>query len=364
MKKMILFMMTFVINGHFFAQVCGSAATCFARPVNAAVGNFDWFNPLTYPYWSVNSNNQTFLTVVDNPALFSTCNSAPNIFKFCSSNTPDLNEADGWRFVQSNFGTPTSGTSKPYFIIYNQHTGIIRFFVATAPNNVGQVVLIKLSFSGATKTALLEAYKPDDISSALDEFTSSTGTPSVSNNYSVNGIQWHYADFRMTYDPCTCEFDQDINFDVVLVNKSQIDANINLIFNATTEGYLRGEAKLAFNNDNKDFFGTLLGSAKDVFDGIKKIAKPEDNSEPYTASTGAVATSKLKLLVKAFPKVAAVAAIAKSIWAVVKPSGEATGTIKFDGQLKQQTSGTLNGTLTGTITTPLPVTSSNPFECQ
>ena len=357
MKKMILFMMTFVINGHFFAQTCGSAAACLARPVNAAVNNFDWFNPPTYQYWGL-ANNQIFSSVIDNPAQFSTCNSAPNIFKFCSSNTPDLNEADGWRFVQRDFGTATSGTVKPYFIIYNQHTGILRFFVATAPNNVGQVVLISLGFLGNKKTALLEAYKPDDISSALDEFTSSTGTPSVSNNYSVNGIQWHYADFRMTYDPCTCEFDQNINFEAILVNKSDIDANINLIFNANTEGYLRGEAKLAFNSGNKDFFGTLLGSVKDVFEGIAKIAKPEDNSEPYTASTGAVATSKLKLLVKAFPKVAIIGAIAKSIWAVVKPSGEATGTIKFDGQLKQQTSGTLNGTLTGTITTPLPVTSA------
>jgi Secretion system C-terminal sorting domain len=356
MKQITLAMMAFVINGVLYSQTCNGPAICPARPENTSVTNFDWVNPLTYPYWSVNASNQTIPAVVDNPGKASTCNSSTNIFKFCSSNTPDYNPADGWRFVQQGFGTPTSGTQAPYFVIYNQFTGILRFFVATKPNNVGQVVLVSLGYSGNQKTALLETYNVENINNALDQINSEKVTPTVSNNYTVDGVRWHYADFRTTYDPCTCGFNQDLIFQVRLVNKSEIDANINLIFNATTEGSLRGEAKIAFNN-GKDFLGTILGSAKDVFEGIGKIAKPNDPAL-NSASSNAIGITKLKALVKAFPKVAAGAAIAKAIWAVVKPSGEATGTIKFNGTLKQQTSGTLNGTLSGTLMNTQNVTSA------
>jgi hypothetical protein len=124
---------------------------------------------------------------------------------------------DGWELVKQNLGykadgTPLTGNSygnfylmkKPYIILYNRYTGILRVLVLyTNPNSTFNRVNVWLEFPqegesshllGATQGYALE-------SQALQKYVVTSNSSSTGSGYN-----WTYADFPVAFDPCAQDF--------------------------------------------------------------------------------------------------------------------------------------------------------------
>ncbi len=122
----------------------------------------------------------------------------------------DFKPEDGWELVYMDLGvdsdgSPLSGRSGHiWFVLYNRYRSFMRFFVAI-PNQISthQMLEIELSFEpGRYYSALFSSL--DKVQKPLRYFDNSTIASGVKEFYNIGG-RWHYADFPVNYDPCTCK---------------------------------------------------------------------------------------------------------------------------------------------------------------
>ncbi|GEM_PF-6413163 len=191
--------------------------------------------------WRGDELYETFINVngVSTPQLipspwFSNNFINDQIHDFVVQNPKDYEPDEGWVLIQRDFGTATLGTTHPYFILYNKYSGILRLFIALAGDyeegNYSDA-LVTLEFQNTNRrTAILEHYTKDFARSALDRFDNTITRLEVSNEFSNDQpFWWQHADFVMNYDPCTCESEAFLKFNVRLVN----DATLNFSLNGT-----------------------------------------------------------------------------------------------------------------------------------
>jgi Secretion system C-terminal sorting domain len=158
-----------------------------------------------------------------------------NIDFFRLQQVKDWDQADGWELVQRDFGTPQSLINHAYIILYNKYTGILRIFVAIGEvDNRYNKASISISYNrnpnespDIKRTAVLERYTAQAGQGALDNFDNQVDPAKVSNIYNFNLPWWLYADFVMTYDPCTCNSLSQIQFTVELLEKADLTFNLN-----------------------------------------------------------------------------------------------------------------------------------------
>jgi Secretion system C-terminal sorting domain len=303
---------------------------------NSSVATFPWTSSSTIPYYYPAGPTSGALSSVYNPFFDPGCSSNTNILKFCGVPNPDFQSFDGWEFLHAHLGTPLKGVKHPSFTLYNKHTGILRVFTNLTTATVGQVALIKVGNLGTKKTSLLSAYE-DGESHALDQFHRNQLTsPAVNNRNVQDAYRWVYADFKTVYDPCTCTFDTDLLFSVIIVDESSIDAQLSLLFNLNLEATLKGESKVAMGT-GKDVVSSILGYGVDGTKYIKDLLGKGDEG------------STIKAVTKVLPQIGAGLSIAKMIYSIANPAAPTTTVTKFDGQIRGTIKGAANGTFTGTI---------------
>lgn len=156
----------------------------------------------------------------------------------------DFYWTDGWEIIRYGFGymydangnyiaDPNNKDKNPYLVLYNRYTGLLRTFLATGVNgfNSSQVVLRHKQLGGFNfKTSILSQAQKNI--NALDQYQDvSFQSASV---YENEGRKWAFADFPMTYDPCTCHYEGAL---------MQLDYNLISTANVTLKGLTTGTVK-------------------------------------------------------------------------------------------------------------------------
>jgi len=122
----------------------------------------------------------------------------------------------------------------PYLILYNKHSSTLRIFTAFAElygQNNGVSLILRNKVSGP-RSAILENYSQSGARFATETFDNNV--PAISNNnFFINQVlTWYHSDFYLHYDPCICNFQNSLVFEVNLTN----NANISLTFNGQAIG--------------------------------------------------------------------------------------------------------------------------------
>jgi hypothetical protein len=146
-----------------------------------------------------NSNNGTFFdwttntypcniigypsTQIESPFHAFSLNN-PNINSFATNTVKDYLPAEGWEYLQKDFGTTTQPVSHPYMILYNKNSGMIRIFIAiTQLFGQNDAATISLTYlTGSKRSAVLEHLTTSRVRNALDNYNNNIGV-SVESNY-------------------------------------------------------------------------------------------------------------------------------------------------------------------------------------
>ncbi len=206
------------------AQGLPDNTPCPIRP-NSTTDPFDWRRPK----YDLYLNKFDGLKTIESPWYVNLNNSNTNRFSLEPELAKDWDSAQGWEFVQRDFGAPDRNIPNAYLILYNRYRGILRIFVAIGDVD-GQYneAAIALSYGdGSKKTAILSNYSTRGAKSALDNFDNQVPPIAVANVYRYALPFWMYADFVMMYDPCTCNSFSRLRFDVSLISKSTLTFNVN-----------------------------------------------------------------------------------------------------------------------------------------
>lgn len=167
---------------------------------------YDW----TSVEYNVNSSNLPYATTIRAP--FAQVTNGP-LGAFLEN--PDVQPQDGWELIAYELGfdennvAVTYSVGHVYFVLYNKHTGIMRVFVAGNQQTPYQGARISISMNGS----LSEIYS-SVLSNASDLFALDKFEPEPKQNavipYRNDPELWYFADFQMSYDPCTCLYESGI----------------------------------------------------------------------------------------------------------------------------------------------------------
>lgn len=140
----------------------------------------------------------------------------------------DFYPEDGWELLKKGFGKKSDGTIitnevavGPYFILYNKYSGTIRV-VGWLSSSVGYfpTMNVRLGFKSGNVTGIFSYYNSTAI--PLDQSSPKiyATTPAE-----ITGAQNapFFADFKVAYDACTCQFESSIAVEFVKVQNMSID---------------------------------------------------------------------------------------------------------------------------------------------
>ncbi|MBS1508045.1 MAG: T9SS type A sorting domain-containing protein [Bacteroidetes bacterium] len=196
---------------------------------NTGTNKFDWrtqrFNlsmPGSAAYHGLSSLLSPFYFGLDATNL-------ANIVAFPDNNgvANDFNPEDGWELIKRDFGYNPDGSTNtneslvgPYFILYNKFTGTFRVFgYLASANGDFQTVNVKLGFpANQNVTGIFSYYnqiaQPLDVPSAKLYASTPAALPAVPERP-------FFADFKIAYDPCTCN--SQTNLTVTFEKVQQMD---------------------------------------------------------------------------------------------------------------------------------------------
>lgn len=254
--------------------------------------NFDW-TANQYPAFAA---NQSFNQV--NPYFASgtpVSHLSPNTFR-------DDSPEQGWELVfydlgydiNNNLLLSGAGSGHLYIVMYNKYRSIVRVFVAIVPDDPGNIVEISLKTSSPQATALLAAV--DKVQAPLNEFDRDVIASNAQQFVpgSPGQYQWHYADFPVAYDPCTCTLPNGITSGTAkLTIRADVndEAVVNLLGVSTGSVKVSKPASGPVNQENwNDFYGTV----KKAGDLISKGKKAYKSFSSFKADVETTATGKEK----------------------------------------------------------------------
>jgi hypothetical protein len=184
------------------------------------INRFNWQNT-TYPTWFSNNNNTSNLVQMASP-FYQSANS--HILPLVLSN--DSKPQEGWELIYDERGfidqinpLVTPPNAHTAVVLYNRNTGILRVMAARAAQftdyNAARISLRfgtdgKYPSTLAMATALtgLDMFKNEELMSAT--------------NFNQQQYMWFYADFPMTYDPCTCQGNTPFIASISFIKNSKI----------------------------------------------------------------------------------------------------------------------------------------------
>jgi hypothetical protein len=198
---------------------------------------------------------------------------------------------DGWELIKRDFGylndeiTPKGSNYRkaPYFMLYNKFSGKLRIFFAFESLVISDSVIVQLeipkSNNGYVNAGLSTHAR---YASALDQNTEVIRVKSSVINPGTS-INFGYAEFPFTYDPCVCFFPSQllVNFRVT----TEFDAKLALrLIGTSTPIDL-------FQPDNlsnlKQFMSTLysdISSGVNVYSGIQTFNTIQEMLDQYENS--------------------------------------------------------------------------------
>lgn len=186
-------------------------------------------------------------------------------FAFIDNMSPadlDYYPSDGWELLYKDFGQPGSEREFAYFVLYNKYSGIVRPFIYILTSEVSSFnrVVIKMKFKDLTdaRTALMSHANP--VMKSIKNFNPENYY-AVPDFYEIgNQGFWLYADFPVTFDPCTCNSESDLLFEVGIINQASI----------TLKGTINGQVEpLATSTSTSK--GSFMDGVNTVTSAFSKI---------------------------------------------------------------------------------------------
>lgn len=140
----------------------------------------------------------------------------------------DFYPEDGWELIKKGFGKKSDGTIitnevaiGPYYILYNKYSATLRV-IGWLSSAVGYfpTMNVRLGFRSGTVSGLFSYYNSTAIPLDQPSPTVYATTPAE-----ITGVQNapFFADFKLAYDPCTCQFQSNITVEFVKVQNMIID---------------------------------------------------------------------------------------------------------------------------------------------
>ncbi len=191
--------------------------------------NFDWTVD-NYQFWLSDPLCGTTGCQVNKKAPWIDWQNNTNLATFMYHGDREYKPAYGWVLVKYDFGVQGNPIQHPYLILYNKFKGILRIFTAiTEVAGVHNSAVFTLKFEDGTryKSAALEFNSGNGYANSLSSFDNQIEEIRVPNNYSLDLPYWLYADFAIAYDPCTCNYNSNLAFDVKLITSSNLQFNLN-----------------------------------------------------------------------------------------------------------------------------------------
>jgi len=269
----------------FLISLVDSAAQCLSNgittnpvsPVNTQLPSktnlyFNWTNPS----WKNNSSCEP-LNIVESPFY-----KVDNLEILRASK--DMLPADGWELIRRDFGYDdldnirSQAPEHTYFILYNKYTGILRVLLKTCRGQDYNGVKVTIKFDNNTsfQTALL------DLSTGTKTIDQPHLRDPAAQSVSVfvnDKTKWFYADFPMTYDPCTCKYKSKLNIVSHLIQNSQISLQGSITGTITSISSGQGSVR----NDGSYSFKDFVSDA----DKFKKVHSSVDNFITQTTEVAA-----------------------------------------------------------------------------
>ncbi len=210
------------------------------------INNFDWTTDL-FPVFD--RALSVFFHTADNK-MQSPFHQSGNRFisHFNDNESRDNSPNDGWELITKDFGGIYSSyypeavnnrfiASVPYLVLYNKFLGKLRVLVVRKHTDEINFHKIIVRFDGTNKSSLLDLHQhgvvPLDAKFVEGALQASAFTENLDR-------KWFYADFFLTYDPCTCHY-----------NKNKIIIEIDNVIIATLKLSGTLEGTLVSIEDNK-----------------------------------------------------------------------------------------------------------------
>jgi hypothetical protein len=213
----------------------------------------DSFNWRADKYYIFTNSNQTVETEINSP-FTGLSNANDNIDIFIRQDIKDNDPLDGWELVVKNFGASKDPFPFPTLVLYNRYIGILRTFVYVPDikNFSKNTAKIEIRFSYpssvATESALLSPLQNPQF--ALDKFVKKIVSNNVQKASYFGGIFWMYADFPVSYDPCSCKHFTEIDVRPNFINIEKVDLTTATKTSTVMSG---GSVSPAFSNIAQPF---------------------------------------------------------------------------------------------------------------
>jgi hypothetical protein len=248
-----------------------------AQELEFCGGNSSWSDPFdwqqeTFPMYLSPQGFQN----IPNPYHSSGAFLNPNIQPLSWPGYKDYNPSDGWVHIAHDFGKPLTNVPNPHLILYNRGTGLLRvFFLVTQLYDQNNRATVSVRFgNGSKKTAVLEQYGSTTGMNALSKFENYSVEGLVPNEFSNALPYWVFADFVMTYDPCSCSITNSTLYVELKLYKKEI-------LNFTINGQLQQELKSTTTGSYPTFTSTL----KPFNEGFTKINNILSGTATLVANT-------------------------------------------------------------------------------
>ncbi|WP_439487812.1 hypothetical protein [Algoriphagus sp.] len=135
---------------------------------------------------------------------------------------PDVNPSKGWKLAYRDFGTATRGISFPFFALYNEFTGTMRFFFHNSQNISGTYFKANMSFNQSQHASSALSFVSDPNKSAIYNYSPTEVLSNISKASQFDS--WLVFDFPMTsYDPSS-SINNRINIDIYRVNVTSFES--------------------------------------------------------------------------------------------------------------------------------------------
>jgi hypothetical protein len=197
--------------------------------------------------------------------------------------TDDFEPEDGWELLYVDLGLdkmgnpllPPAASGQLFFVLYNKFRSIIRVFVAIDQLNQNNLTEIELEIEGDYNTALLGSV--NKVQKPLKNFDPTAVASNVQKLTNGGSLvkHWHYADFPVNYDPCTCTPPisnpggiSNLKFEVNLIEKATIE--LKGFSNGTIQTMVdKANASSSSSANWNDFYGTVKKAGELVETGRK-----------------------------------------------------------------------------------------------
>lgn len=284
MKKILTIMMLFIASNKLKAQCLNNGITTNpSAPVNSQLPSktnlyFNW----TQPSWQNNSSCEP-LNTIESPFY-----KIDNLEILRASK--DMQPQDGWELIRREFGYTDQNTLKPqtpehtYLVLYNKYTGILRILLKVCRNGAdynGAKITIKFDATTNFQSALLDYSSTPRV---LDETHIQNPVAQSASVFVNDKTKWFYADFPMTYDPCTCKYKSKLNIVSQLIQNSQIQLQGSLTGTITTisngQGSVKNDGSYSFKDfvNDADKFKKGYSSVDNFITETKNVANTIPNS--------------------------------------------------------------------------------------